>query len=174
MTGLLEASKRAKKDGLEAVMLGADGASLPLVDASVDAVSHSDVLCCLTRKGEVIGECHRVLKPGGTLVFTVLELSEFFAAKGIEDHDFGPEFALVDQPYEEMLAAAGFQIEIHDWTGELRQTAEKTLAARKSRFDRLAVELGVENATDSVLRSERTLTAIDRGDLIRRFFVCHT
>lgn len=174
LTGLDVARKRAGTDGLSAVMVKADGASLPLADASVDAVSHSDVLCCLTRKTEVIDECYRVLKPDGTLVFTVLELSESFAAKGIQDHDFGPEYASVDKPYEVMLAAAGFQTEIHDWTEAFRDVAEKMLSARKSRVDRLGAELGVENAADAVLRSERNLAAIDRGDLVRRFYVCHT
>lgn len=173
MTGLVEARKRAEKDGLGVVIVNADGASLPLANAGFDAVSHSDVLCCLTQKAEVIGECHRVLRPGGTLVFSVLELSESFGAKDNQDQDFGPEFASADRSYEEMLAAAGFQTEIHDWTEESRETAQKRLAARKSRFDRLAAELGVEEATDSVLRSERGLAAIDRGDLVRRFYVCH-
>ncbi len=173
LTGLLEAKKRAGEDGMNAVMVQADGAALPLADAAVDAVSHSDVLCCLTRKAEVIGECHRVLKPGGTLVFTVLELSESFVHEGNRDHDFGPEYAMVDQPYEEMLISTGFEVEIHDWTDVFRNTAEKVVAARTSRFDRLAAELGADDAADAVSRSERNIAAIDRGDLIRRFYVCH-
>lgn len=173
LTGLLEAKKRAGADGMNAVMVQADGAALPLADGTVDAVCHSDVLCCLTRKVEVIGECRRVLKPGGTLVFTVLELSESFVHEGSRDHDFGPEYAMVDQPYEEMLASTGFEVEIHDWTDVFRNIAEKVVAARTSRFDRLTAELGADDAADAVSRSERNIAAIDRGDLIRRFYVCH-
>ena len=174
LTGLLEAEKRAVEDGLNAVMVQADGAALPLADATVDAVSHSDVLCCLTQKAEVIGECRRVLKPGGTMVFTVLELSESFVREGNRDHDFGPEYAFVDQPYEEMLTSTGFKVEIHDWTDVFRNTVEKVLAARTSRFDRLAAELGADDAADAVSRCERNIAAIDRGDLVRLFYVCHT
>lgn len=174
LTGLLEAKKRAGEDGLNAMMVQADGAGLPLADATFDAVCHSDVLCCLTQKAEVIGECHRVLKPGGTLVFTVLELSESFVREGNRDHDFGPEYASVDQPYEEILTSTGFKVEIHDWTDVFRNTVEKVVAARKSRFDRLVAELGADDASDAVSRSERNITAIDRGDLVRRFYVCRT
>ncbi len=174
LTGLLVAKKRAGEDGMNAVTVQADGAALPFADATVDAVSHSDVLCCLTQKAEVIAECHRVLKPGGTLVFTVLELSESFVREGNRDHEFGPEYVLVDQPYEEMLSSTGFKVEIHDWTDVFRNTAEKVMAARTSRFDRLVTELGSDDAADAVSRVERNIAAIDRGDLVRRFYVCHT
>jgi ubiquinone/menaquinone biosynthesis C-methylase UbiE len=172
-TGLLQAKKRVARDGQNAVMVQADGAALPLADATVDGVSHSDVLCCLTQKTEVIAECYRVLKPGGTLVFTVLELSESYVRDGQRDHDFGPEYASVDQPYEELLTSTGFSVEIHDWTDAFRVTVEKVAAARESRFDRLVAELGADNAADAVIRPERNIAAIDRGDLVRRFYVCH-
>ena len=174
LTGLLVAKKRAGEDGMNAVMVQADGVALPFADATVDAVSHSDVLCCLTQKAEVIAECHRVLKPGGTLVFTVLELSESFVREGNRDHEFGPEYVLVDQPYEEMLSSTCFKVEIHDWTDVFRNTAERVMAARTSRFDRLVTELGADDASDAVSRIERNIAAIDRGDLVRRFYVCHT
>ena len=131
------------------------------------------MLCCLTEKAEVIAECYRVLKPGGTLVFTVLELTESYVRGGRRDHDFGPEYASVDEPYEEMLTSTGFGVEIRDWTDTFRVTQEKVVAARKSRFDRLVTELGSANATDAVIRPERNIAAIDHGDLIRRFYVCH-
>jgi ubiquinone/menaquinone biosynthesis C-methylase UbiE len=172
-TGLLQAKKRVTRDGQNAVMVQADGAALPLANATVDAVSHSDVLCCLTQKTEVITECYRVLKPGGTLVFTVLELSETYVRDGQRDHDFGPEYASVDQPYEDLLTSTGFSVEIHDWTDVFRVTVEKVAAARESRFDRLVAELGADNAADAVIRPERNIAAIDRGDLVRRFYVCH-
>lgn len=174
LTGLLVAKKRAGEDGMNAAMVQADGVALPFADATVDAISHSDVLCCLTQKAEVIAECHRVLKPGGTLVFTVLELSESFVREGNRDHEFGPEYVLVDQPYEEMLSSTGFKVKIRDWTDVFRNTAERVMAARTSRFDRLVTELGADDASDAVSRIERNIAAIDRGDLVRRFYVCHT
>ena len=173
-TGLLQAKKRMTQDGQNAVMVQGHGAALPLPDASVDAVCHSDVLCCLTEKAEVIAECYRVLKPGGTLVFTVLELTESYVRYGRRDHEFGPEYASVDEPYEEVLTSTGFGVEIRDWTDTFRVTQEKVVAARKRRFDRLVAELGSDNATDDVIRPERNIAAIDRGDLVRRFYVCHS
>ncbi len=172
-TGLLQAKKRVTQDGRNAVMVQGHGAALPLPDASVDAVCHSDVLCCLSQKTEVITECFRVLKPGGTLVFTVLELTESYVRDGRRDLDFGPEYASVDEPYVEVLTSTGFAVEVRDWTDVFRVTVERVVAARKSRFDRLVAELGADNAADAVIRSERNIAAIDRGDLIRRFYVCH-
>jgi hypothetical protein len=47
------------------------------------------------------------------------------------------------------------------------------VAARKRRFDRLGAELGSDNAADAVIRPEHNIAAIDRGDLVCRFYICH-
>jgi arsenite methyltransferase len=46
----------------------ADGAALPLDDATVDAVVYHTVLCHVTDPAKLLNEAMRVLRPGGTLV----------------------------------------------------------------------------------------------------------
>lgn len=43
--------------------------AIPLPDASVDVVISNGVINLSTKKGRVFGECFRVLRPGGRLVF---------------------------------------------------------------------------------------------------------
>lgn len=43
--------------------------AIPLPDASVDVVISNGVINLSTKKGRVFAECHRVLRPGGRLVF---------------------------------------------------------------------------------------------------------
>ncbi len=49
----------------------ADGLKLPLADHSIDHVVCSEVLEHIPAYGQIIGEIHRVLKPGGTLSVSV-------------------------------------------------------------------------------------------------------
>jgi ubiquinone/menaquinone biosynthesis C-methylase UbiE len=66
------AAERAAADGLagRAWAVASDGAALPFVDASFDAIEHSDVLCCLEAKIAVLAECRRVARDAGRMVFT--------------------------------------------------------------------------------------------------------
>src|SRR6266571_969819 len=65
---------RAAADGLgercRAVV--ADGVRLPFEDRSFDAVSHSDVLCCLPEKLLLLQTCRRVARAGAKMMFSVI------------------------------------------------------------------------------------------------------
>jgi SAM-dependent methyltransferase len=50
----------------------AEGSRLPFRDGSFDAVSHSEVLCCLEDKRGVLEDCRRVIRDDGRMVFTVI------------------------------------------------------------------------------------------------------
>ena len=58
----------------------ADGAGLPLQSAGFDAISHSDVLCCLEAKAAVLNECRRVICEDGMMVFTVISIAPGLSA----------------------------------------------------------------------------------------------
>src|SRR6266481_828521 len=66
LSGLRIAIERAARDGLGERCMGivANGARLPLQDHCVDAISHSDVLCCLPEKLQTLRECRRVARNG--------------------------------------------------------------------------------------------------------------
>ncbi len=63
----------------------ADGAFLPFKAAQFDAVSHSDVLCCLAPKRGVLDECRRVIRRGGKMVFSVVSISPGLSAADYAD-----------------------------------------------------------------------------------------
>ena len=71
----------------------ADAAGLPFRAASFDALSHSDVLCCLREKRAVLQACRRVIRGAGRMVFSVISV-----APGLLSGDYaravanGPEF----------------------------------------------------------------------------------
>ena len=83
----------------------ADGAAPPFRDSSFDAVSHSDVLCCLQDKRGVLAACRRVIRPGGRMVFSVI-----LVAPGLSPGDYaravenGPEFIESESDYATLLA----------------------------------------------------------------------
>ncbi len=110
----LEMSRlRAKRDGLQnkANSIMASGTDLPFRDGAFDTVGHSDVLCCLAEKAEMLRECHRVLHPSGHMLFSVISIKP-----GISGADYqqaveaGPPFIEVKPAYEELLADGGWKI----------------------------------------------------------------
>jgi ubiquinone/menaquinone biosynthesis C-methylase UbiE len=66
LNALEQAQKRARRDGLEGRVrpIAASGFALPFREASFEAISHSDVLCCLLEKQEVLHECRRLAREG--------------------------------------------------------------------------------------------------------------
>ena len=69
-TGMLEAlTRNAERLGLGVQTLLSDAEELPLADASFDLVIGHAILHHLPDPGRALAECHRVLRPGGTVVF---------------------------------------------------------------------------------------------------------
>src|SRR5206468_5725352 len=67
LAGLRIAAKRARNDGMpgNSWAVVADAANPPFPDDSFDAVSHSDLLCCLREKRAVLKACRRVTRNHG-------------------------------------------------------------------------------------------------------------
>ena len=63
------ALEQAKKDGVAVQVQRGDVSALALADASVDIVFCHQTFHHLTRQREALAEFHRVLKPGGLLLF---------------------------------------------------------------------------------------------------------
>jgi ubiquinone/menaquinone biosynthesis C-methylase UbiE len=103
LEGLRVASERVRSDGLSdrCFVAQADGAALPLEDASFDAISHSDVLCCLPDKLGVLCECRRTIRATGRMAFTVI-----FVAANLSPSDHaeavaaGPAFVETENTYD--------------------------------------------------------------------------
>jgi SAM-dependent methyltransferase len=113
LVGLRVALERAATDGMEARchVIVADGAALPLEAESVDAVSHSDVLCCIEAKLSMLRECRRVACSAAKMVFSVIapapSLSEVERKIAIES---GPAYVDVAGDYAVLLGQSGWDV----------------------------------------------------------------
>src|SRR5262249_10604688 len=113
LSGLRIAAERATADRISGAWwaVAADGAGLPFRGGWFDAVSHSDVLCCLDAKLAVLQDCRRVIRAGGQMVFTVISVApDLAAADRKRAVEFGPPFVEAEAEYPVMLQRAGWTI----------------------------------------------------------------
>ncbi len=171
LQGLSIAARRAGAEPLAGAcwVIAADGAALPLQSAAFDAISHSDVLCCLLAKDAVLRECRRVIRPGGRMVFTVIAI-----AQGLSAGDYrravaaAPAFGETSAAYPTLLQLAGWKIVQHeDLTPGYRRAARHMLRASGAHADALIKILGDAEFSDMLARRRRTVRALDEG-LLRR------
>jgi ubiquinone/menaquinone biosynthesis C-methylase UbiE len=173
--GLRIAHDRAKRDGLadRYTVIQADGAALPVKDAAFDAVSHSDVLCCLEDKVGVLRECRRAIRKDGRMAFTVIYVpSGLSAADYAEAVSAGPAFVEAEATYEAMLAQTGWQITSHvDLTSEFAQSMHRMAQTQEVNAAALVELSGADAARDRLARVREQLPAIERRLLLRGLFV---
>ena len=94
----------------------------PFDDGSFDNLFHTEVLEHVYQAGLFLAECHRVLKPSGSLFFTV----PFQARYHYKPHDF---FRFTPAALERMLVEAGFrQIEIRPRGSDITVAAYKNMS----------------------------------------------
>ena len=169
INGLKIGLDRAVADGVDAIAAVADAARLPFGSGTFDGVIHSDVLCCLLHKREVLSECRRVVRPGGRMAFTVLEvmpgLSPLDHGRGVEG---GPEYVESDDPYTDLLTETGWSsVGDRDLTDEFGAMAERLHVARETRRDRLVELLGRDRVEEMLDRNQRRIASVEEG-LLRR------
>jgi cyclopropane fatty-acyl-phospholipid synthase-like methyltransferase len=175
LSGLRIAMKRAAADGVAGTCRAAvaDGAALPFRSGCFDAIFHSDVLCCLVRKLDVLRSCRRVVRAGGKMAFSVILITPGLSAA---DHgraaDCGPPFVATETPYPEMFAQCGWDITDHlDLTGDYRATVGLMLDQLETHADAIGDIFGDAAAAQERDRRRATLAALDRGLLRRQLFV---
>lgn len=168
------ARERAAADGLASrcSVVQADGTTLPIGGASVDAISHSDVLCCLPDKLGVLRECRRTVRTSGRMAFAVI-----FVAEGLSAVDHaeavaaGPPFVEAEADYETLLARSGWRVvDAADWTATFIKTMRAMLAAREAHGEELKALLGPAEYDDMMARNREKIPAIERGLLRRVLF----
>ncbi len=172
--GLRIAAARAAADGLAETcrVAVADGSALPFEGGCFDAILHSDVLCCLEPKLSVLKECRRVLRPGGTMVFTVI-----FVPQGLSSADYaravdcGPPVIETATGYPEMLREAGWEITLQaDLTVDYATSVRRQVGEEEAHGEELRKLFGDAEFSDKLARRRRTLAAIDQRLLRRGLF----
>ncbi len=175
LNGLKAARDRARADGLAGRSQGmvADAAALPFRESAFDAVSHSDLLCCLVQKRAVLAACRHVIRRQGHMVFTVITV-----APGLSPADHhravasGPEFVESDSDYRSLLAQTGWKlIAAEDRTARLATSYRRQLEADLARQDDLAALLGAEALAERIDTWRVRLDAVEKGLLRRERFV---
>lgn len=173
--GLRIAAQRAVNEGLAAACWTAvaDGTALPFEGEEFDAISHSDVLCCLDPKLSVLHDCRRVIPAGGTMVFTVISiapnLSSTDHARAIE---LGPPFVDAASDYTTMLGESSWHIRDRvDLTGEYAQTARRYVQEQDLHQKALEDLLGKEEFETYLTRMRAKIVAIDGGLFRRELYV---
>lgn len=174
LEGLGIARERAARDGLagNCIALCADAALLPFDNDGFGAINHSDVLCCLIRKRQVLSECLRVIRPGGRMVFSVLHIPPGLSA---DDHaralETAPEFVEADADYPTLLEETGWVLlERRDLTGAFRESCQWRLRLEVERREELQPVLGQAEFEARQDRFQRRMPVLERGHLRRDLF----
>ncbi len=175
ITGLRIASERATKDRISSACLGtvADAAALPFSASTFDAVSHSDLLCCLQQKGAVLRACRQVVRDQGRMVFTVISIAPGLTP---DDHrravENGPEYIDSESSYPTLLAQTGWVIaEHHDITEDYARSCERQRLADQKWQQPLEELIGVSAYAERWSGWMTKIVALADGLIRRELFV---
>ena len=172
--GLQIAAARAEADANsgDCWVAAADGAALPFVNSSFDAVSHSDVLCCLTSKQGVLDSCRRVTRTGGRMAFTVISIASNLSAANHERADAAaPPFAGIEASYPDMLEQAGWDVTSHiDLTADFLELTRLMVSEEKSHAVELRDLHGEAGFTARFTKHGLRIQALEEGLLRRELF----
>jgi ubiquinone/menaquinone biosynthesis C-methylase UbiE len=169
--GLAIAAGRAATEALSGryQSVAANAAQLPFDNNRFDAISHSDLLCCMPAKQQALDECRRVLKTGGKMVFSVISVTPgLSAADEARACDAGPQFISTDSDYSDMLVEADWEIsQTTDLTPQFRTSTEGFLVADEANKAEFIDLLGEENWLWRQSKNAGLIEVIDEG-LLRR------
>lgn len=175
LNALLQAAERAAEDGMTSrtSIVSGSGTSLPFSDQSFDRISHSDVLCCLPEKIELLQESRRVARSNARMHFSVI-----LPAKGLTDSEYqevlatGPPFIGVDGSYAQMLQDAGWQVEeCQDVTAEYKDSLQRLVDGLHDNEKELCDLLGADDLRAKREHREDQIKLIARGQLRREVYV---
>lgn len=154
-------------------VLQASGAALPLRNGTADAIAHSDVLCCLAEKREMLAECRRVVKPGGRMLFYVIAPAAGLQGDDIvEAREAGPPFVELSGDYETLLRETGWEPKRPvDLTAGFLGALQRMVEALGKHADELRACLGNTEFDETLKRRRRQVAAVQRGLLVRERYL---
>ncbi len=169
------AADRVASDPLdgEISLVVADGGCLPFKAGQFDAVSHSDVLCCLAPKRDVLNECRRVIRGGGKMVFSVISISPGLSPA---DHaravDSGPPYVGAECEYPELLEKTGWKaIDRIDVSVAYEETGRRHIREVEARADEMSELLGEAEFEELLAKRRRNVESVADGIMRRELFV---
>jgi cyclopropane fatty-acyl-phospholipid synthase-like methyltransferase len=176
LSGLRSARARAARDGLSSRcrVLAADGEALPFPDRMFDRLHHADVLCCMERKREMLGECRRVARSGALMEFSVISLARLPDSDDERQliRQSGPPHPDAEEDYAVLLGRAGWSVlERIEVTSEFARCMDILLEELHARRDAFVDLLGEQDYAERVVNRRSTRAAISRGLLQREIFL---
>lgn len=171
LNALQQAAARAQADGTadRVALVNGSATDLPLADGVFDGIGHSDVLCCLAEKREMLEECRRVIKDSGRMHFSVIR-----PAHGLDEteqavaEDLGPPYVAIDRPYSELLGETGWRVnERVDLSDEYAASVDRLVAGLGNAVDELEGAFGPEAFADNLDRRSRQAQCVRDGILVR-------
>ncbi len=172
--GLRSAMERAGADGMAGKQWAAvaDGAQLPFRTGAFDAVSHSDVLCCLSLKRAALESSRRVVRAGGRTVFTVISIPPGLSST---DHAralaAGPPFIDAEEAYPAVIEETGWEITDHlDLTGAFLESSRRMLDEEETHADELGRLHGAEDFAARLNKRRSRVDILGEGLLRRELF----
>jgi SAM-dependent methyltransferase len=176
LNALREATQRAAIDQMSerVCVVAGSGTALPFADASYDRVSHSDVLCCLPEKLELLRECRRVTKVNGRMHFSVIRpASNLSTENQAEATEIGPPFVGADEGYDSLLAESGWYIVgREDVTPDYQNSLKTLVNGLNSDSPALLDAFGAEELARVRQHRQAQVDLIGREILLRETFVC--
>ena len=168
---LAYAAERAASDGTagRVHLVNGDATALPFNNASFSCLSHSDVLCCLPTKLEMLQECRRVATTDGRMHFSVILPAPDLAPSDYQKVvDTGPPFVGLSGSYDSMLPLASWKVlERVDVTAEFAKTLQKEITALRRNTPELQEAFGVQDLRDEWRHCEDEL-ALAKGGMYQR------
>ena len=172
---LAYAAERAASDGTagRVHLVNGDATALPFNNESFSCLSHSDVLCCLPTKLEMLQECRRVATTGGRMHFSVIlpapDLSPSDYQKVV---DAGPPYVGLSGSYDSLLTKASWQVlERVDVTAEFGNSLKKFITALRKNTPELKKAFGAQELRDEWRQCEVELALVRAGLYQREIFV---
>jgi len=169
--GLRIARERGESEQLSGIctVTVASGSALPFRTGVFDAISHSDVLCCLIDKLSVLKACRSVIRADGKMIFSAIlispDLSPADYQKAIE---CGPSFMAAEDSYENLLDTAGWKlIDRVDLSTEFFETLQVMLGNELDHNEALEKLLGKEEALHRLNRTRSYIEGLEQ-EFIRR------
>lgn len=174
INALAQARDRARSQGTRAAdTVVASGAALPFLSASFDALAHSDVLCCLPDKLDMLMECRRVARPGAPMAFYVIApgggLNKEELAMVAET---GPPFVETPADYPTLLTEAGWNLLARESVDtEYIATLRRLLEGLTAEAETFIGVMGSTEYRETLARRERQVAVVENGLMKRERFL---
>jgi ubiquinone/menaquinone biosynthesis C-methylase UbiE len=174
VTALRLAGARARSDRIsERVHLVAgSGGALPIATGAFERISHSDVLCCLPDKVDVLGECRRVAVAGASMLFSVIAVADGISAEDARRVTAaGPPFVDAPASYTEMLVQTGWKVLRRiDATEDHIDSLQKLVTACEN-SEALLDALGADGVEQTRAHRLEQLEIIRAGLMVREIYL---